>query len=433
MKRAYIINTVCIRRTLDSTRIYNYLMENGWTFTNSISAADLIVISSCGAIKKNEELSLTAISSITERKSDSAKVIITGCLPIINPDKLREFGDVEFVPTRELDRFDEVLRSTTIMKDIPDANLIAEEFVDYMLTYRLFRNQYSRSFKIYTRLSTNKTFLKICVRGSDSVNLVLSKLGLASRQKIEPYYNIRIASGCAFACSFCAIKLASGRINSKPIDEILEEFKSGLRAGHKVFQFVCEDTGSYGLDIGTTFPELLKRVLEIKGEYQIIIIDFGGYWFVKYYDKLLPLFVNHPDKIREIYVSVQSGSNKILKAMKRPDKSEEVVARLKDIKENVPQLNLRTTVMVGFPGETEDDLQKTIQALKEINVSEVQINKYEDRPGTVSSQMQDKVSQDVIDRRYEEIKRSLQFRTRWGNWGVGRRDLLLQKNGASKD
>jgi tRNA A37 methylthiotransferase MiaB len=397
------------------------MIENGWAFTNSISSADLIVISSCGAIRKNEQLSLTAIRNITENKSDSAKVIITGCLPIINPEKIQGFDDLEMIPTGELDKFDTLLGSSINFSDIPDANLVAEEFKDYMLAYRLFRNDYSRGFRVYSRFSTNRTFLRLCIWGSDLINLALSKLGLASRQKIEPYFNIRIANGCAFACTFCAIKLATGRVRSKSVDEILNEFKSGLRAGHKIFQLVCEDTGSYGLDIGTTFPELLRRILDIDGEYEIIIIDFGGYWFVKYYDDLLPLFVNHGNKIREIYVSLQSGSNKILKAMNRPDKIEEVVAKLKDVKENVPKLNLRTTVMVGFPGETEEDLLKTIAALKTIDVSEVQINKYEDRPGTISSQMSDKVPQEVIDRRYAEIKQSLGFRTRWTNWGFGRK------------
>ena len=113
--------------------------------------------------------------------------------------------------------------------------------------------------------------------------------------------------------------------------------------------------------------------------------------------------------------------------MKRPDKSEEVIARIKDLKENVPRLNLRTTVMVGFPGESEEDFKQTVEAIKAVDFSEVQIDKYEDRPGTISSQMSDKISQEEIDRRYAEIKQSLGFRKRWTNWGFGRRATEAQR------
>lgn len=404
MKRAYMFNTGCIRRALDCTRIYEYLVLNGWAFTKHIPSADLIVISTCGTIRKNEELSLTAIKNITRKKSQSARVIITGCLPKINPARIGELGDFELVPTRDLEMFDSVLNSSTKFREVPDANMVSNDlgFLDYVLAYRLFRNSYS--IKLYIRLSTSRKFLKFCIFAGEAFNIFKSKLGLALRKKIVPYYNLRIAEGCAFACSYCAIKFATGRLRSKPIDKIVDEFQQGLKLGYKVFQLVCEDTGCYGLDIGTTVPVLLRRIFEVKGDYQIIVIDFGGYWLVKYYDELLPILKNNADKIRELYVSLQSGSDRVLRAMKRPEESEDVKAKLKELKEKIPQLDLRTTVIIGFPGETEEDFMKTVEAIKEIDFSEVQLNKYEDRPGTVSSTMEDKLPQELIDRRYEVIK-----------------------------
>jgi MiaB/RimO family radical SAM methylthiotransferase len=238
----------------------------------------------------------------------------------------------------------------------------------------------------------------------DATNFFKSRLGLATRQEIVPYYNLRIAEGCSFACSYCAIKFATGSLKSKPIDLVIEEFKAGLDEGHKVFQLISEDTGCYGLDIGTTFPILLSRLLEIKGDYEILIIDFCGHWLVKYYDELLPLFIGHQSRIRELYVSLQSGSDKILRAMRRPEKSAEVIARLQELEKKAPHINLRTTVIIGFPGETDQDFEQTIEAVRGVGFSEIQLNKYEDRPGTVSSMMQDKIPQEVIDKRYEKIK-----------------------------
>jgi threonylcarbamoyladenosine tRNA methylthiotransferase MtaB len=402
MRRAFVFNTGCIRRALDCTKITNYLVENGWGFTNHIPAAELIIISTCGTIRKNEDLSITAIKHITEQRSKSAKVVITGCLPIINPNRVRAYGDFDLVPTRDLDKLDTILNSSIPFRDIPEVNLVAERFLDYVLAYRLFRNSYS--LRIYNRLSTNQRFLKLCIWAGDRVNLIRSKAGLTLRQEIIPYFNLRIAEGCAFKCSYCAIRFATGRIKSKPIETIIEEFKTGLKAGHKVFQLICEDTGSYGIDIGTTFPDLLRKVLEIKGDYRLLLIDFGAYWFVKYFEELVPLFKEHPEHVGEVYVSLQSGSNKILRAMRRPEDSTQVISKLKELKEQVPTINLRTTVIIGFPGETDDDFQETVEAIRAVEFSEVQLNKYEDRPGTPASRMLDKIPQEVIDRRYKEIQ-----------------------------
>lgn len=409
MKRFYIFNTGCIRRALDSTRLYHYLTRNGWRFTNRISAADLVVVSTCGAVNKTEDLSLIGLRNVVKKKSKKARLIITGCLPKIDPEKIRQIqglGDFEFIPTRHLDKFDTVLDSEVKLRAIPDANLVTNEagLLDYVLAYRLFRHSYF--LKLYKRMSTSRTFLKLAVTTSEAVNVIKSKLGFAARQEIVPYYNLRIAEGCKFGCRYCAIRLATGRVKSKPIEQVLEEFKRGLAQGHKFFQFVCEDIGCYGLDIGTTLPELLRRMLDVEGAYQLILIDFGGYWFVKYYEELLPLFERHPDKLRELYLSLQSGSDNILRAMGRPEKSVNVNAKLKQLKERLPHLILRTTVIIGFPGETEDDFQKTVEAVREIDFSAVELNKYEDRPGTAASKMVNKVPEEVIQRRCEEIKRS---------------------------
>ena len=93
--------------------------------------------------------------------------------------------------------------------------------------------------------------------------------------------------------------------------------------------------------------------------------------------------------------------------MNRPENGEEVRAKLKELKKIIPHLTLRTTVIIGFPGETEEDFQKTVEAIKEIDFSVVELNKYSDRPGTASSMMQDKIPQDIIDRRTEEIRKLL--------------------------
>lgn len=407
VKRAYVFNTGCIRRALDTTKIYEYLLRNGWSFTNNVSAADLVILTTCSAVGRSEELSVIALKQISKKISKDAKLIVTGCLPKVNPDRILEvpgIDKVEFVPTRSLEKFDEVLGSTVKFEEVPDANLVTNAFglMDYVLAYRLFRH--SIFVRLYKRLSPNQAFVHRIVTLSEGFNRMKRRLGLPARSELVPYYNLRIAEGCAFACSYCCIRFATGRVTSKPIDEIEREFRAGLADGHKIFQLVCEDVGCYGIDIKTTLPSLLRRLLSIEGDYQLVMIDFGGYWLVKYYDELRELFQRHPDKVRELYVALQSGSNRVLKAMKRPEKIEEVTARLKELKREFPHLILRTTVIVGFPGETEEDFQETVKAVRGIDFAAVEVNRYEDRPGTASSLMENKVPPEVMDRRVAELE-----------------------------
>lgn len=408
LKRAYLFNTGCIRRALDATRIYQYLTRNGWSFTNNISAAQLVVVSTCGAVAKTEDLSLIALRHVCRKMSADATLVVTGCLPTIKPEVISSLPLARpafCVPTRELHRLDDILQPAITLNDIPDANLVSNEIglLDYVLAFRLFRH--SIFLGIYKKMSTSHGFLKGLLASSRMHNAVKRMLGLPAQGKIVPYYNLRIAEGCAFKCAYCCIRFATKRVTSKPIEHIMEEFRAGVSAGHRVFQLVCEDVGCYGIDRGTTFPELLRNLLSVEGGYRLVLLDFGAFWLVKYYHELRPLLENHPDKFQELYVSIQSGSNKILVAMRRPEKIEDVIAALKDIKDRMPHLALRTTVIVGFPGETDADFEETIKALQQVDFTAVEINKYEDRPGTESSRMDNKITAEVIGRRVEELAR----------------------------
>jgi threonylcarbamoyladenosine tRNA methylthiotransferase CDKAL1 len=407
-KRAYIFNTGCIRRALDMTKIHGYLLTNGWQLVNDISVADIIIISTCGVIERQETLSLAAIRDITKKRNPSARVFVTGCLAKIDPAKIQAIGNFTLIPTGSLHRFDAALSSRVAFEEVPDANVLTNQgsIFDYVLAYRFLRN--SLFLGAFRRLSTSEKFLRSCVFVNRNVNSIKYNLGLTPRKKILPYYNIRIGHGCLCACTFCATRFATGRLKSKPVDRIVGEFKNGLRQDYKIFQLVNEDTGCYGIDIGTSFPHLLRAILAVEGDYQLILIDFNPQWLVKYYEELLSIFLEHRGKIRELFVSLQSGSDKILRAMGRSYESETVKNMLIDLRERAPEIMLRTTALIGFPGETQDDFEMTKRACQDIGFSEVEIDKYEDRPGTRSSLMKDKVPRKIINKRGKELKRAME-------------------------
>ena len=401
MRRFYVFNAGCIRRGLDTILVKKYLESNGWKITSSPRYADLIVIATCGVVKANEINSLKAIEKAVRTKGPDATVVISGCLPKIHPEEIRKLGDFKFVPSGELQKLDQIVNPSIPLRDIetPDSVREGSPIIDYLIARSFCRK--SRLYKkLFAKFGMNNRFL----RGSVMVSRAI---GAA---KIVPYYNIKIADGCLSACSFCATRFATGRLRSRPTEEIFEEFMRGLRQGYRFFQLVSEDTGCYGLDIGSSLPNLLEKLLCVEGNYQLIIIDYNPYWLTKQHEELLPILTKYQDKIKELFVSVQSGSDRILRRMRRGYTADEVKTILREINEKAPKIALRTTVLVGFPGETEEDFEATKQLVRDIAFAEVTINRYEDRPNTASARMDNKVDQETIECRAHLLVEELNCR-----------------------
>jgi threonylcarbamoyladenosine tRNA methylthiotransferase CDKAL1 len=188
---------------------------------------------------------------------------------------------------------------------------------------------------------------------------------LDSEYDRDDLFTIRLARGCLGNCSYCAIKFAAGTLESKPIGEILLEFKKGLSQGHRLFTLIAGDTGCYGIDIGTSAVELLSEIFKVDGAYKLIIKEFNAQWLIKYQSELETLLTTNFDKIDYIIVPVQSASDKILRLMQRPYNIENVKNCLRSLKSNIPQLNITTHIMAGFPEETEEDFQKSVDFIRE--------------------------------------------------------------------
>ena len=207
-------------------------------------------------------------------------------------------------------------------------------------------------------------------------------------------------------CSYCAIKFAAGTLESKPIGEILLEFKKGLSQGHRLFTLIAGDTGCYGIDIGTSVVELLTDIFKIDGAYKLIVKEFNAQWLIKYHSELETLLTSNYDKIDYIIVPVQSASDKILRLMQRPYKIENVKRCIRNLKNKIPQLKISTHIMAGFPGETEEDFQKSVDFIREFAFPYVDIYGYEDRPRTQASKLEGKIPQEVIDRRIKKLRKA---------------------------
>jgi len=179
---------------------------------------------------------------------------------------------------------------------------------------------------------------------------------------------------------------------SLPEEQIIENFKFGLKNNYTNFALTGADIGAYGVDIGTSLSNLLKKLFAIEGEYKLNLIDLNARWLVKYCDNLVAILKKNAKKLSRIMIPIQSGSNRILRLMNRRYNIDDVKKCILALQKNVPSLNIETHILVGFPGETEEDFQMSLNLLKDIQFSKVEIYRYEDRPRTAASKMADKVS-----------------------------------------
>jgi MiaB/RimO family radical SAM methylthiotransferase len=382
MKFIPFVNNFCPRRSLDTSRFYNYFLENNWQPTNKIQNADLIFIYSCGCFVSSEKRTLNTIKTALEKKKNNAQVVVTGCLLKIHGEVLN--GSYKVIPIEEINALDHMINAQKKLENIPDANQI---------------------YPMKNLISPREFLIKKFKMDVEFSSLFYKKVKslFFGRTKYKNTWNIKVANGCLGNCSYCAIRFAAGRVKSKPLDAVAEEFKQGVERGEETFVLINNDVGSYGRDIGTDFAQLMERLFDIDGQYKIRIIDFNPRWLIRYYDSLFPLFLKNRDRIAYLSMPVQSASNRMLNLMKRPYKIEDIKKCFYELKKHIPELVINTHFIIGFPGETEEDFEQTCEFVQSFDFGRVSIHPYQDRPLTESSKMPEKISDEVKFQRYRRL------------------------------
>lgn len=212
--------------------------------------------------------------------------------------------------------------------------------------------------------------------GHDKKRLNLPKLRRNSVVEILP-----ICKGCLGRCAYCQTRLARGELVSYPEDEVVKQARCALQDGVKEFWLTAQDTGAYGQDIGTNIVSLLHRLIALRGEFSIRL----GMANPNHIQHLLPelLQVFRSDKIYKfLHVPVQSGSDRILRAMNRAYSVADFIRICKDFRQAFPRGTISTDVIVGFPGETDQDFEQTMQMLQEAEPATINRSRFSPRPGT---------------------------------------------------
>jgi MiaB/RimO family radical SAM methylthiotransferase len=364
-RKACILSTGCPESRLDSARMINLFRANGWIIVDDFREADMILYRTCGLTKITEKESLNTIRKISSRKKKEARLIPWGCLPKINKEALHSVYDGETFGEKDVELIDEIINSKISIKDVNAFSIVPNYNLQQGLVSKLLR-QYSDQFS-------------------------------SIRQKPKTYY-IKVSTGCLGYCTYCAIRLSRGLLQSKEVDRILHEFRSGLRRGYKYFSLIGTEVGAYGQEKGLTLIDLLKEMIKEEGNYQIGLRNINPLYLNEMFKELEPLMKSQ--RIWFILSPVESGSNRILNLMGRRYKIEDFKKSIIEINTKYPNIMLRTQMMVGFPTETEEDFKKSLRVIEELSFDWIEVYRYSRREGTRAARMQGQIHEKTKQMRF---------------------------------
>lgn len=350
-KRIDVISLGCSKNLVDSERLLKQLELSGFqAFHNSDNVnGDIVIINTCGFIGDAKEESINTILTYAEAKNEGRikELYVMGCLSErYRDDLLAEIPEID----RIYGKFDWV----NIVSDIIKRNPATMP---------------------YDRVITTPSH----------------------------YTYLKIAEGCNRFCAFCAIPLITGRYKSRPIEEILEEVRMLVGKGVKEFNVIAQDLSSYGLDIykRLVLPELIDRMAEIDG---VKWIRLHYAYPSEFPYEILDVMARHSNVCNYLDIALQHINNDVLKNMRRHITKEETLALIRTIREKVPGIHIRTTLMVGFPGETEDAFNELKEFVREAKFERMGAFAYCEEDDTYAAKnFSDSIPQEVKESRLGKI------------------------------
>lgn len=390
----------CLKTRAYAQKAYNYLILNGLIFIKDFREADFIIIDTCAYCQAKQDDSIKAIKHFTKRRKNGSTIIIIGCLPKIDSASILKLGDFYIISSDELEKLDDLIKAKFKFCSIPVPIKVEDHLLNFSLG-NFFIKRLLTELKLIHIISI-KFFFKRCLKFI-AKNIFREKNAGEYVDSSLTGYHVNVGRGCLGNCSYCAIKFVWGRMQSRPLADVLKDFEACIKINDKtkVISLETQDLGSYGLDINSTVVQLLNELFKIKGSYKIAVKHFNVNWIIKYYSDLEATFVKNADKIHYINVPIQSGSDRILELMRRPYRIEDARKTIINLKKKLPNIWVWADIMVGFPNETNEDFENTKQFIKEIVSYGVGIwlTPYSDRPNTEASKMKNKINKATINNR----------------------------------
>lgn len=357
-----LISLGCSKNLVDSEHYLGILSKRkGMELTSEIPEADIVIVNTCGFIGDAKEESIQTILEVSEFKETGnlKKIIVAGCLAQkYSEEILKELPEVDAViGTGDVDKIEKVV----------DEILAGKKAVE----------------------TKNMTFL-----ANANTDRVLTTAPHTAY--------LKISEGCNRACTYCIIPQMRGRLRSRSIEDIVEEAKRLVVSGVREINLLAQETTEYGIDLygDKKLAALMKELCKIE----------GLKWLRTYYmhpeyvtDELIEVMKSE-DKICKYFdVPIQHVSDNILRNMARAKNGEQVKSVLNRIRKAIPDATIRTTLIVGFPGETEENFQELKEYVREFEFDYAGVFKYSREEDTVAYNLPDQVPEEIKDRRYAEL------------------------------
>jgi len=362
----------CSKNLIDTEVAIGHFKNHNYEIINDPKEAEIIVVNTCGFINKAKEEAINTILEMAEYKNEKCKyLIVMGCLV------QRYYNE--------------------LVKALPE--------VDLFIRLDEYNNFWLKVDNLVKNGITNKSKVKINTRISEIKPMPMPEVNEFFERVLttgKNYAYLKIGEGCSNRCTYCAIPYIRGPFVSRPIEDILEEAKKLAQRGIKEIIVIAQDTTKYGIDIygKSRLAELLQKLSDIKG---IKWIRFLYAYPEGITDELIETVANNEKICKYFDIPIQHISNKILKVMNRQTSKENIEKLIEKIRIKIPNVILRTSLIVGFPGESEEQFNELRNFVEKIKFDKLGVFEYSKEDGTPAAKLPNQIHHSTKKSRYNKI------------------------------
>lgn len=361
----YLLSLGCSKNTVDSESIAQVLAQNGMRGVGNPDEAEVLIVNTCGFIDSAKQESITALRELVDLKKGNQMVIAAGCLS-------QRYG-------------------STLVQEVPglDGVIGTRRWMDI--------------FDLISRLRARKHPEPLYHLPDEAQVVGLDERGVLRASVQGHYAYLKIADGCRRPCAFCAIPKIKGTAVSRPLESVIAEAVRLQTMGVKELLLIAQDTTDYGHDLGMKdgLAQLLEGIVSAAPDIPWIRVMYAYPGYVT--DRLIETMAKHKQILPYLDIPLQHGHREVLKRMKRPANVEWVYDTIGKLRDAIPELAVRTTFIVGYPGETDEEFDGLLKFIKDLQFDRLGAFKYSYEIGTPSAALPHHVDDDVKQARWEQV------------------------------
>jgi len=377
--KAFVKTYGCTLNQADSNIISSVLKRSNIAVAGSEADADVVIVNTCTVKKATAQRILYKLNNLDR---SGKRLVVTGCMAGANPDLIGKYA--------------------------PNASIVTAPNIEYIDSVvsgsgRIVLNKYKKIDRLALLEPENSVIAKIPIN-----------------------------DGCTSSCSFCETKFARGALNSFSEQLILKSIEQSVRMGAREVQLTSQDIGAYGLDRGTNIAELMGKISLIEGDFKVRIGMLNPEHIHRYFDKFVDALKD--DRFYSfVHLPVQSGSNRVLKDMRRSYTVERFEHYVSILRAAIPGITIETDIIVGFPTETGEDFEKTLDFIKRVKPEVTNVSRFGARPHASASKMEQHTDMTIKNRsnKLSRVVRSVQHEINDRFIGKTLDAIITEMNGKS--